>query len=93
MMTETIKPQPAAYMCRRGVSQSAARLTREPTAAEWAKLAELGFERARVGQHYRRNIVCPVNGDGYWHTRCELLDADGVVVGTAEVDQGPRGQI
>ena len=92
-MTETNKPRSAVYMCRRGVPQSAARLTREPTDAEWAKLAELGFERAKQGQHYRRNVVCPVNGDGYWYTRCELLDADGVVVGTAEVDDGPRGEV
>lgn len=92
-MADTIKPRAAVYMCRKGVPQSAARLTREPTAAEWAKLAELGFERARAGRHYRRNIVCPVNGDGYWYTRCELLDSAGTVVDSADVDDGPRGQI
>ena len=92
-MPGTNKPRSPVYMCRRGVPQSAVRLTREPTDAEWAKLAHLGFERAIEGRHYRRNVVCPVNGDGYWYTRCEVLDADGGVVGSAEVVSGPRGAI
>jgi hypothetical protein len=92
-MTDANRPPAAAYMCRKGVPHSAVRLTREPTDAEWAKLAELGFERATEGQHYRRDVRCPVNGDGYWYTRCEVVDADGIVVGTAEVEDGPRGVV
>jgi len=81
------------FLCRRGVANSATRLDREPTAAELAILATAGLEPATVGEYFMKTVRCPVNGDGYWYTRRELLDADGKCVGTFEVEQGPRGAL
>lgn len=81
------------YLCRRGVPHSAMRLDSAPSEADMQVLSKMGFELAKPGKRYRKSVVCPVNGDGYWYTRCTLLDSDGEVVGTFEVDDGPRGEV
>lgn len=81
------------YVCQCGVPGSAVRLNGEPTADQWTQLAKLGFERATLGERFRRDVACPVNGDGYWYTRVELRDSEGHVVGSAEVPDGPGGEL
>ena len=81
------------YLCDRGVPMSAQILTRKPTDEELSALAALGKELATHGETFRRNVRCPVNGDGYWYTRRELLDSNGYLVGSYEVDDGPRGEL
>lgn len=83
----------AAYACRPGEAHSAVTLNSEPTPREWELLRSVGLEPARVGRPYRQTVACPVNGDGYWYTRRELLDASGVVVGSVRDDAGPSGEL
>lgn len=47
-----------------------------------AVLLEAGFQHVTPGKCYRKTVRCPVNGDGYWYTRQELVTADGRVMGS-----------
>ena len=80
-------------MCRRGEVGSHILLNRDITDAECEVFAELGFERAVLGSRYRKNYRCPVNGDGYWETRQEILDSEGTWIGSREVPEGPWGEL
>ncbi len=79
------------FLCRKGVSASAMKLNREPTAQELEVLATAGLELATIGERYRKTVACPVNGDGYWYSRRYVLDSAGEVVGSFEDEQGPYG--
>lgn len=79
------------YACRPGRPRSAVPLDRPPTAEEWTVLAGAGLYPATLGQRYRKQVRCPVNGDGYWYTRRELLDSSGAVVGSVDDPSGPSG--
>ncbi len=81
------------HICRPGVPRSAMRLNREPSEDEWKIFQQMGFERARLGPRYRHSVRCPVNGDGYWYTRRQLLCPAGTIVGTVEDPEGPRGEL
>lgn len=89
-MSKSVKPN-VFFLCRKGAPGSAMRLDREPTAAELEALASAGFELATIGDRYRKNCACPVNGDGYWYTRRTLHDSAGAVVGSVEDADGPSG--
>jgi hypothetical protein len=90
---KTMKPTEIFYLCRKGAPGSAMKLDREPTAADLECLATAGLELATIGDCFKKTIRCPVNGDGYWYTRRELLDSAGECVGSFEVEQGPRGEL
>jgi len=45
----------------------------------------LRLEPCKLGQRYRKTVRCPVNGDGYWYTRRELIAPDGTMVGSVAV--------
>jgi hypothetical protein len=53
------EPKTTTYVCRRGEQGSAMRLNAEPTAEQWKRLGELGFERAREGERFVREVACP----------------------------------
>lgn len=79
------------YICRKGVVRSAMKINQKPNQREMDLLSGMGFELARVGKRYRKNVRCPVNGDGYWYTRRYLLDSEGQIVGSFEDYSGPTG--
>ena len=81
------------YLCREGKPWSAIKMNKAPTEENLKILISMGFEVARVGKKYRKNVVCPVNGDGYWYTRRELTDSKGFIVGSFRDDNGPFGEI
>lgn len=56
-------------------------------------LSGLGMELATEGKRYRRTVVCPVNGDGYYYTRRHLLDSNGLIVGSTRDASGPAGEL
>lgn len=81
------------HVCREGEPGSAVQLNRTPEAHELAILAKAGLTPATVGKAFRKTVRCPVNGDGYWYTRRELLDSKGAVVGSVRDDSGPSGEL
>ena len=49
----------------------------------------LQLQPCKLGRRYRKTVRCPVNGDGYWYYRRELLAPDGTMVGSvAEPNTG-----
>lgn len=81
------------YICRRGVPGSAVEINREPNAAEIEVFAQIGFEMASLGDTFRKTCRCPVNGDGYWYTRVELVDASGFCVGSFRPENSIGGEL
>ncbi len=81
------------YICRPGSPHSAMRLDTEPSQDDWKIFHRMGFARAELGERYRKNVRCPVNGDGYFYTRRELLCPSGTVVGSVADWDGPSGEL
>lgn len=61
------------------------------TAEVAAALAQ--FEPGVPGKVYRKRVACPVNGDGYWYHRQEVLNSAGVVCGSIARNDLPSGEL
>lgn len=55
-------------------------------------IEKLRLVKPAIGKRYRDTVRCPVNGDGYWYYRRELLDQDGQFVGSIVVP-GSGGEL
>lgn len=56
-------------------------------------LLDAGYEQAIPGKIYRKRVACPVNGDGYWYMRQEIVTASGRCVGSIARDDLPSGEL
>lgn len=62
------------------------RINQKPTEKELEMLEGLGFELARDGATYKKHIRCPVEGYLYTSIRRYLLDSEGLIIGSYNVE-------